>query len=83
MVNGFTCYAVYEAIKAAGLTPVWVDISKEDLNFDLSMLEGARVSRFEVVRDNGSEIASEPRNDGRERSGPRAAHSSILGQVEQ
>ena len=26
---------------------------------------------FEVVRDNGSEIASEPRNDGRERSGPR------------
>ena len=26
---------------------------------------------FEVVRDNGSGIASEPRNDGRERSGPR------------
>ena len=32
--------------------------------------------RFEAVRDNGSEIASEPRNDERERSGPRTAHSS-------
>ena len=38
LVNGFTCYAVYEAVKAAGLTPVWVDISREDLNFDLDSL---------------------------------------------
>ena len=34
IVNGFTCYAVYEAVKAAGLVPVFVDISKEDLNYD-------------------------------------------------
>ena len=27
LINGFTCYAVFEAIKAAGLTPVFVDIS--------------------------------------------------------
>ena len=39
IVNGFTCYAVYEAIRAAGLTPVWADIEKETLNFDLGQLE--------------------------------------------
>ncbi|MBR2998297.1 DegT/DnrJ/EryC1/StrS aminotransferase family protein [Candidatus Saccharibacteria bacterium] len=33
IVNAFTCYAVYEAIKAAGLEPVFADINKEDLNF--------------------------------------------------
>ena len=39
VVNGFTCYAVYEAIKAAGLTPIFADISKKDLNFDFTKLE--------------------------------------------
>lgn len=39
IVNGFTCYAVYEAVKAAGLRPVWADISREDLNFDAKTLE--------------------------------------------
>ncbi|MBR3122047.1 DegT/DnrJ/EryC1/StrS aminotransferase family protein [Candidatus Saccharibacteria bacterium] len=38
IVNGFTCYAVYEAIKAAGLKPVFVDISKKDLNFNTRTL---------------------------------------------
>ena len=38
IVNGFTCYAVYEAIKAAGLTPVWADISEEDLNYSSKTL---------------------------------------------
>ena len=33
--------------------------------------------KFEAVRDDGSGIASEPRNDGRERSGPKTAHPSI------
>ena len=33
--------------------------------------DGARQGLFEVIRDNGSDLASEPRNDGRERSGPR------------
>ncbi len=31
-----------------------------------------------VVRDNGSDLASEPRDDGRERSGPRTAHLSVF-----
>ena len=34
LVNSFTCYAVYEAIKAAELVPVFVDINLDDLNFD-------------------------------------------------
>ena len=34
IVNGFTCYAVYEAIKAAKLVPVWADINVKNLNFD-------------------------------------------------
>ena len=38
----------------------------------------ARNGQSEIVRDNGSEIASEPRNDGRERSGSRIAHSGRL-----
>ena len=37
-VNAFTCYAVYEAIKAARLKPVFVDISLGDLNFDVNVL---------------------------------------------
>ncbi|MBR3138075.1 aminotransferase class I/II-fold pyridoxal phosphate-dependent enzyme [Candidatus Saccharibacteria bacterium] len=38
LVNGFTCYAVYEAVKAADLDPVFVDINKDDLNFDIETL---------------------------------------------
>ncbi len=38
IVNGFTCYAVYEAIKAAELTPVWADINRENLNFDIETI---------------------------------------------
>ncbi len=43
-------------------------------DYDKAKGSSASDGRFEVVRDNGSEIASEPRNDGRERSGPRTAH---------
>lgn len=39
IINGFTCYAVVEAVKAAGLKPVYADITKENLNFDLAKLE--------------------------------------------
>lgn len=41
LVNGFTCYAVYEAIKAAGLKPVFVDIDRESLNFTADLLTDA------------------------------------------
>ena len=41
IVNGFTCYAVYEAVRAAKLKPLFVDISKKDLNFDSAKLESS------------------------------------------
>ena len=52
LVNGFTCYAVYEAVISAGLKPVFVDISKEDLNFDIQTLRNVSSGRFGVIRDN-------------------------------
>ncbi len=39
IINGFTCYAVYEAVKTAGLTPIFADITRENLNFDVKTLE--------------------------------------------
>ena len=39
IVNAFTCYAVYEAVMAAGMAPVFVDINPETLNFDSATLE--------------------------------------------
>lgn len=39
IVNGFTCYAVYEAVKAAGMKPIFADISRENLNFTTETLE--------------------------------------------
>lgn len=39
IVNGFTCYAVVEAVKAAGLVPVFADIEEETLNFSARTLE--------------------------------------------
>lgn len=49
LVNGFTCYAVYEAVKKAGLTPVFVDIRTEDLNFGVKELERAMVDGVQGV----------------------------------
>jgi dTDP-4-amino-4,6-dideoxygalactose transaminase len=37
-INGFTCYAVYEAITAAGYKPCYLDISKKELNFTAATL---------------------------------------------
>ena len=52
-----------------------------DLQNKLRKLVSARNEQFEVIRDNGSEIASEPRNDGRERSGPRTVRSGANNQA--
>ena len=49
LVNGFTCYAVYEAVKSASLKPVFVDINKEDLNFNIESLEKALASSEEKI----------------------------------
>lgn len=57
IVNGFTCYAVYEAVKAAGLKPVFADISRKDLNFNIDTLN-ARLdaSSFAPVVANAHEV---------------------------
>lgn len=41
IINGFTCYAVVEAVNAAGLEPVYADISRKDLNFTIETLKKA------------------------------------------
>ena len=53
-------------------------LTDQALQTKLRELVGARDEQFEVVRDNGSEIASEPSNDGRERSGSRKGSSNEL-----
>ena len=40
------------------------------------LVENVKNEQFEVVRDNGKRLASEPRNDGSERSGPRTVRSN-------
>ena len=38
-INGFTCYAVYEAIKKAGLEVEYLDIDRGELNFSADTLK--------------------------------------------
>ena len=38
LVNGFTCYAVVEAVEAAGCVPVYADIEADNLNFSVKTL---------------------------------------------
>lgn len=39
IVNGLTCYAVVQAIKSAGMKPVFADVNRKDLNFTTSSIE--------------------------------------------
>src|SRR5574344_933311 len=41
VINGLTCYAVVEAVEAAGFTPVFADIDIETLHFNGKTLEKA------------------------------------------
>lgn len=41
IINGFTCYAVLQAVKKAGCTPVYADIDEKTLNFSVKTLEDA------------------------------------------
>ena len=40
-INGFTCYAIYKAIKNAGYLTHYLDINKSDLNFSANSLKKA------------------------------------------
>jgi len=41
IINGFTCYAVLQAIEAAGCKPIYADINEKTLNFDVKTLSKA------------------------------------------
>lgn len=41
IINGFTCYAVLQAVEKAGCTPIYADINQKTLNFDKVTLEKA------------------------------------------
>ena len=41
IINGFTCYAVLQAVKFAGMEPIYADINEKTLNFDVETLEKA------------------------------------------
>src|SRR5581483_2043319 len=40
-INGYTCYAVYQSIIAAGYEPYYLDIPKDELNFTAAELAAA------------------------------------------
>ena len=64
----------YEDMKSAmQRTHAWLDRCVDEHQ---RLRKDAMNNQFEAVRDDGSGIASEPRNDGRERSGPRTDCSS-------
>ena len=41
IINGFTCYAVLQAVEYAGCTPIYADIEEKTLNFSVKTLEKA------------------------------------------
>jgi dTDP-4-amino-4,6-dideoxygalactose transaminase len=41
IINGFTCYAVLQAVEKAGMVPVYADINRKTLNFNTKTLEKA------------------------------------------
>lgn len=38
IINGLTCYAVPQSVKSAGCEPIYVDINRNDFNFDIDVL---------------------------------------------
>lgn len=62
-----------------GLTEVLRELKQVyDVSIEQAKKKFVQDESFETVRDNGSDTASEPRNDGRERSGSRKIHSNDI-----
>jgi perosamine synthetase len=40
-INGYTCYAVFQGVKAAGLEPLYLDVAEGSVNFGTTELEQA------------------------------------------
>lgn len=50
-ITGFTCFAVYKAVVDSGCTPVFLDIHKENLNFDLNAIKKHNDLKAVVVQN--------------------------------
>ena len=72
------CVAEHQRLRNIAVSNGASNTSPEDrcITEHKELSNGVANEQSEVVRDNGSEIASEPRNDGRERSGPRTVYSN-------
>jgi len=56
IVNGFTCYAVVEAVKAAEMEPVFADISKENLNYTADIIKNIEADGIIVQNTLGNMV---------------------------
>ncbi|MBR5647378.1 DegT/DnrJ/EryC1/StrS family aminotransferase [Candidatus Saccharibacteria bacterium] len=56
IVNGFTCYAVYEAVKAAGMEPVFADIDKKTLNFTVETIKDLKADGIIIQNTLGNVV---------------------------
>lgn len=50
-INGFTCFAVYEAIKKAGMEVSYLDIEKGELNFSAQTLKKATNLKAVIIQN--------------------------------
>lgn len=50
-INGFTCFAVYEAIKKAGMEALYLDIEKGELNFSPESLKKAGNVKAVIIQN--------------------------------
>lgn len=65
LINGFTCYAVYEAVEATGAKTVYADIDPNNLHFDTGRLKKAHKNNPDmkaVVIQNTLGLAGEVKN---------------------
>lgn len=49
VINGFTCHAVVQGVKAAGMTPVFADIERETLNFTVETIEKVLTKKTRAI----------------------------------
>ena len=49
IINGFTCHAVIQGVKAAEMTPVFADIDRETLNFTIKTIEKVLTKKTRAI----------------------------------
>lgn len=77
IVPGLTCIAVVRAIRAAGHEPVFVDIKRDNLEYDYAELERKLGEISGKRAKNGSQAIDEPQNVDKAMDGTRNTSKSI------